>query len=187
MQWPRVITTARLMLRMPGPADAQRVFERYGRDERVVRYVNWRPHQTLTDSRNLVNFDIHRWLKGSAWVWMLAPVGSDSDVFGQVELLPMSYPSEAAHHLRLGYLMAASHWGQGYMQEAVAAVLDVAFAMPGVWRVDALCDTDNAASIRLLERSGMQREGCMRRAVRHPNVSEEPRDVWVYARVRSTG
>jgi hypothetical protein len=30
----------------------------------------------------------------------------------------------------------------------------------------------------------MQREGLMRRAIVHPNLSDEPRDCWLYARVK---
>jgi [ribosomal protein S5]-alanine N-acetyltransferase len=183
--FPRRIETQGLCLRPALAGDARRVFEGYAGDLTVLRYLNWHPHESVKQTRNQLSFDAHRWLKGSAWVWMLAPLDDEANVFGQVELLPMSFPSEEAHHLRLGYLMAASHWGRGHMREAVSAVLDAAFAQPQVWRVDALCDVENEASARLMERLGMQREGLMRRAARHPNVSDEPRDVWVYARVRA--
>jgi len=36
----------------------------------------------------------------------------------------------------------------------------------------------------VMEKSGMTREGLMRRGVMHPNLSSEPRDCWVYAKVK---
>jgi len=63
-------------------------------------------------------------------------------------------------------------------------VLQAALALPQVWRVDALCDVDNHASAALLARVGMVREGCLQRAVMHPNVSSAPRDAWVFAMAR---
>lgn len=183
MDMPRHIDTPRLHLRDLRPGDAQDVFMSYASDLDVLRYLGWWPHETVDDSRRHISHEIHRWLKKSAWVWAITRQGPgpNSDrVFGQVELLPMSYPSEQAHHLRLGYLMASGQWGQGLMSEAVQAVVAAAFKVPSVWRVDALCDVANAASLALLERVGMEREGCMHRVVMHPNVSDTPRDAWVY-------
>lgn len=137
--------------------------------------------------RALISFEVHRWLKCSEWVWVLTEkdlAGHAGPAFGQIELVPMSHPSSVCHHLRLGYLMVASHWGRGLMTEAVQAVLQAALSQQQVWRVDALRDVDNHASAALLCRVGMQREGCQRRAVVHPNVSDAPRDAWVYAITR---
>jgi ribosomal-protein-alanine N-acetyltransferase len=50
-----------------------------------------------------------------------------------------------------------------------------------VW---AVCDVDNLASARVLEKAGMGREGRLRRWVLHPNVSAAPRDCWCYAHVK---
>jgi len=184
MELPRLIDTPRLHLRDMRPGDAEDVFLSYGGDLAVLRYLQWLPHASVDDSRRQIAHDIHRRLKRSAWVWGLtrkAPHARADHVFGQIELLPMSFPSEQAYHLRLGYLMAASHWGQGLMAEAAHAVLAAAFGVKRVWRVDALCDVANVASAAMLARIGMQREGCMRRALSHPNVSDQPRDAWVYA------
>jgi RimJ/RimL family protein N-acetyltransferase len=187
MEMPRLIDTPRLHLRDMRHADAADVFAAYGADPAVLRYLGWDLHESIADSRRLVGYNIHRRMEGSAWIWGMctrAPHPRANRVFGQIELIPMSQPADAAHHLRLGYLMAASHWGQGLMSEAVGAVLEQAFDEPCVWRIDALCDLDNHASASLLERIGMRREGCMRRAVLHPNVSSAPRDAWVYAMAR---
>lgn len=100
-----------------------------------------------------------------------------------VQLLPQ--PTEAPpHHLRLGYLLARSAWGGGWMDEALRAVLHEACAQPALWRLDALCDTENPASLRLLQRHGFQREGVLRRHTLHPNAGAEPRDVVVMALTR---
>ena len=68
--------------------------------------------------------------------------------------------------------------------EAASAVVDWALAQPQIYRVWAICDHENLASARVMEKIGMQREGLMRRGIVHPNISDEPRDCWVYARVR---
>ncbi|MDP9309700.1 MAG: GNAT family N-acetyltransferase, partial [Chloroflexota bacterium] len=84
----------------------------------------------------------------------------------------------------LGYVLMRAAWGQGLMPEATAAVMNWALAQPEIFRVWALCDIENRASARVLEKVGMQREGLMGRGVLHPNISDEPRDCWLYAKVK---
>ena len=89
------------------------------------------------------------------------------------------------HAADLGYVLARCLWGRSLMGEAVDSVVAWAAQLPGVFRVWAVCDTANLASARVLEKAGLDREGILRRWLVHPNVSPEPRDCFVYARVRS--
>ena len=63
----------------------------------------------------------------------------------------------------LGYWMGAPHAGRGHMDAAVRAVATYVFGGLDLHRLEAACLPDNAASIRLLERVGFQREGLARR------------------------
>jgi ribosomal-protein-alanine N-acetyltransferase len=63
----------------------------------------------------------------------------------------------------LGYWMGAAHARRGHMTAAVRAVLPFAFATLRLHRIEAACIPGNIASIRLLEKTGFQREGYARR------------------------
>jgi ribosomal-protein-alanine N-acetyltransferase len=63
----------------------------------------------------------------------------------------------------LGYWMGAAYARQGFMTAAVKAVLPFAFGTLRLHRVEAACVPGNGASIRLLEKTGFQREGFARR------------------------
>jgi ribosomal-protein-alanine N-acetyltransferase len=58
------------------------------------------------------------------------------------------------------------------------------FEQPEIYRVWAVCDTENLASARVMEKAGMQREGRLRREIIHPNITEVPRDVYIYSLVK---
>jgi ribosomal-protein-alanine N-acetyltransferase len=62
----------------------------------------------------------------------------------------------------LGYWMGAPHARQGHMTAAVNAVVPFAFGTLRLHRIEAACIPSNAASIRLLEKTGFQREGFAR-------------------------
>lgn len=62
----------------------------------------------------------------------------------------------------IGYCLNGQFWGQGYATEAAKALLDLGFNQLGLHRIYALCDPENEASARVLERIGMRREGYLR-------------------------
>ena len=66
----------------------------------------------------------------------------------------------------LGYWMGQVHAGQGYMSDAVRAVLPYAFNGLRLRRIEAACLPENEPSIRLLERVGFIREGYARSYLR---------------------
>jgi ribosomal-protein-alanine N-acetyltransferase len=63
----------------------------------------------------------------------------------------------------LGYWMGAPHARQGYMSEAVRSLIPFAYGPLRLHRLEAACIPTNAASIRLLENCGFQREGLARK------------------------
>ena len=67
--------------------------------------------------------------------------------------------------MEMGYELHPDYWRQGYMCEALGAVLEFAFhggAIPVVHRMEALVDIRNIASSRLLEKLSFQQEGVRR-------------------------
>jgi ribosomal-protein-alanine N-acetyltransferase len=62
----------------------------------------------------------------------------------------------------LGYWTGAAHARQGYMTAAVTSFLPFAFQTLRLHRIEAACIPANAASIRLLEKTGFRREGFAR-------------------------
>jgi RimJ/RimL family protein N-acetyltransferase len=79
----------------------------------------------------------------------------------------------------IGYWCRKRYQGQGLITEAVTAITAFAFATLGARRVASLTDEHNAASRRVLERSGYVLEGIMRNERVTPEG--EARDTCVYA------
>jgi Acetyltransferase (GNAT) domain len=70
------------------------------------------------------------------------------------------------------------------MTEVLAEVVNWALRQPSAFRIGAVCDVENIGSARVMEKAGLVREGLLRRWLIHPNVGNEPRDCFSYARVR---
>ena len=174
---PDTFETARLMLRPITVVDVDAIFDSYAQDEAVARYLIWRPHRSRSDTRAYVD----RCIATPSEVertYML--VGREDNVVRGAFALRQRAP----HHLDCGYVLARRWWRQGLMAEVLTEVTVWALRQPSVFRIGAVCDVENTGSARVLEKSGFIREGLLRRWLLHPNISDEPRDCYSYARVR---
>jgi ribosomal-protein-alanine N-acetyltransferase len=177
MKPPEFIETSRLILRLPQMADAGAIFTGYAQDLEVVKYLTWRPHPDIETTRAFLQRCIQGWESGSAFPWVIV-LKENQKLVGMIEMHINDYRAD------LGYGLARSFWGRGFATEAVKAIVDWALAQASIFRVWAVCDVENLASARVLEKAGLQREGLLRRYILHPNISREPRDVYCYAKVK---
>ncbi len=174
---PDTFRTTRLLLRPVAVEDSDAIFDTYGRDEEVGRYVIWRPHRNRQETQAYIErciatpHEVER-------TYMLVGC-NDNFIRGAFALR-----HRAPHRLDCGYVLARRWWGQGLMTEVLSEVAVWALSQPSIFRIGAVCDVDNIGSARVLEKSGFVREGVLQRWLVHPNISDEPRDCYSYARVR---
>ena len=174
---PQAFRTKRLSLRWPVVEDARAIFEEYATDPEVTRYLTWEPHTELASVAGFLRLAISGNESGESHSWSISRVGEDR-VIGMLGARFRGYKVD------VGYVLGRRHWGQGYMPEAVSWLAEWALRQTGIFRVWAVCDVENTASARTLEKSGFEREGLLRRWILHPNRSPEPRDCFIYARAR---
>ncbi len=175
---PEQLETARLRLSRLTTAHARAVFEGWAQDEEVTRYLHWRPHRTEVESIEHAERCEAAWNDGSSFAWVLEELGS-GEIVGSIAA------HDAGFRVSLGYVLARARWGEGFAAEAVRAVTEWFLLRPGTYRVWAVCDVDNRASARVLEKAGFSLEATLRRWILHPNVSAAPRDALCYSIVRS--
>ncbi len=78
----------------------------------------------------------------------------------------------------VAYALNRGFWGRGYATEAVRALLGFGFEKLKLHRIFAACHVENAASIRVLEKAGMTREGRLRE---HRRFGGRWADSFLYA------
>ncbi|AWB43325.1 N-acetyltransferase [Paenibacillus sp. CAA11] len=141
-----------------GREDAPALFT-YWSDRDVVRYMNVPPFGSEEEAWEMINLlnglseteDAMRWgieLKDGGLL-----IGSCG--FNNWEL-------DGAYRAEIGYEIGQEHWGQGYMSEALTALLEYGYNTMGLNRIEGLVDPRNEGSIRLLERVGFKNEGLLR-------------------------
>lgn len=171
-----VLETERLTLRRLDPADLADAATFFG-DPAVGRQTTWFALVARYGVAGLFEYVERRRAAGEMAVWGIMPKGGGHLIgfCGLVEIAPDDRRAE------IGYALARAEWGRGYASEAARAVLGCAFAVLDFNRVEAYCVPENVASIRVLEKVGMRREGVLREYV---TIGGQLRDRAVYALLR---
>lgn len=76
------------------------------------------------------------------------------------------------------YRLSKDYWGKGYATESIEEVISFGFKDLSLHRIEAMCDSRNLGSIKVLHKAGMTYEGCMRE---HRWVKERWRDSVLYS------
>jgi ribosomal-protein-alanine N-acetyltransferase len=176
------IETRRLLLRLPEMADhaAWAALRREG--EAFLR--EWEPswsadHLTRRAFRSRVYWAWRARDEGRALALFLIR-REDARLMGAITLDNIRRgPSQAAS---VGYWIGPEFARQGYMTEALAAVVQHAFAALDLSRIEAACLPENVASRALLERSGFKYEGV---AQSYLQISGRWRNHVLYASLRA--
>ena len=174
MRMPEQLLTERLLLRIPRMEDANAIFTGWAQDLEVLRYLTWRPHKSIDETESFVRGCLLAWESQARFPYMIT-LEDDGEVIGMID------PRIQASQMGIGYGLACAHWGKGYVPEATRAVIHWAFQQPSIYRVYATTDVENVASQHVLEKVGMQCEGVLRKYIIHPNISNIPRDSYMYA------
>ncbi len=172
---PERIETARLVLRRWTLADAEDLLA-YAADPEWSRFLPVpEPYERRHADEAVARWVLEDWSTRPVWAMEIAGRAS-----GGINL-------RIDHQHRkgeLGYALARRHWGNGYMTEAVRAVIDAAFAaLPALARVQAGANARNRASIRVMERLGMTHEGTIPHAPRGTDLESREAGV-IYAVLR---
>lgn len=152
-----ILATKRLTLRPFREDDVQALYE-YSRDEPVGRNAGWKPHESLQESDDI----LHLVFLNQPSVWAVERK-ADGRLMGSVGLITDSARQYGSAR-SLVYALGVDYWGQGYMTEAVRAVIRFGFAQMGLDLISATCYPDNPASRRVLEKCGFRYEGTLHRA-----------------------
>jgi ribosomal-protein-alanine N-acetyltransferase len=174
MTAPDSFETPRLRLRASRLDDAEAIFAEYAQDPNVAKYVVWKPHKKISETREFLRYNDEERRAGRSYSYVMIKKDDDR-LIGMVD-----FRSDGG----LGYVLSQAHWGRGYMTEAVKAVVEWAMTQDGIRKIHATCDIDNTASGRVMEKAGLKFERILPRHSLHPNVSSELRDALSYSIVK---
>ena len=151
------IETERLLLRPFRKSDAEAFFK-CCQNPNIGNNAGWRPHGSLEESQEI----LRSVFISQSGIWAII-LKEDGRLIGSVGIIP-DPKRENPQARMLGYWLDESHWGKGYMTEAVQSVLDYGFNILQLSLITANCYPHNERSQQVLKRHGFIYEGTLHQA-----------------------
>lgn len=136
-------------LRMEDDAD----FFRFGSDPDVCRYMLWKPHRSIEETRNSIRTSLLRYGSEPYYRWGIALRETDK-LIGMIQLLAFDTDNDRCS---FAYMIAKDYWGNGYGPEALTAAMEFAFREMRVHKITAEHFSENRASGAAMRKAGMIR------------------------------
>ena len=170
---PPTLETERLVLRKIAVSDAEDMFS-YSSSAELTRYLLWDPHPDALYTEHYVRYLQERYAAGDYYDFAVVPRNHDR-MIGTVGFTSFDIPNRSAE---VGYVISPEWQGRGFASEALMRLLSYGFCELGLERISAVCMKGNLASLRVMEKCGLKREGLLRSAV---FAKGEMRDVHLSA------
>jgi RimJ/RimL family protein N-acetyltransferase/protein tyrosine phosphatase (PTP) superfamily phosphohydrolase (DUF442 family) len=173
LEAPIRLETSRLLLREFEMSDKD-ACHAYGSDPEVVRFMTWGPNSPEQTRDYLQR--VTRSEGEERRTFELALVLREENVL--IGGVGMRIRSAEHREGDIGYVLHRQYWNRGLVTEAARRMLDFGFDVLGLHRIFATADTENKASLRVMEKIGMRSEGVLRR---HLFLRGEWRDTAICA------
>ena len=151
------LPTSRLLLRPLRPADAPFVLALFS-DAGFMKFGTTTPFVSIDEADALIERDCQAMLAGECIRLGIERI-ADGALIGICTLFDLDTQSRKAE---IGYGLLTQDRGQGYMHEALLALLAYGFSELGLNRIQAEIDPANIDSARSLQRLGFVKEGQLR-------------------------
>ena len=152
--------TERLLFRSIKRTDLDDIYE-YSSNPRTSQYLLWDVHQSINTTREFVEIVLSKYKSGeyNDWAIVYKPSGKMIGTCGFTKI------DEINNLVEIGYVLNPDFWGMGLATEAASRVIEFAFDVLKVNRVEARFMFGNEASLAVMKKIGMKFEGYQREAV----------------------
>jgi len=148
-----ILETERLVLRRLNMDDAPFILKLVN-EPSWLRYIGDKGVRNLADARNYLQTGPITMYEQKGFGLYMTELRGDCTPIGMCGLIKRA----TLEDVDVGFAFLPGFWGQGYAQEAAAAVLQHGRATLGIPRIVAITSPDNARSIRLLDKLGFSFE-----------------------------
>jgi ribosomal-protein-alanine N-acetyltransferase len=154
------IETKRLLLRKFILSDAEFVYKNWAKNENVTKYMRWKPHSDVDNTKRILESWISNYSKNDFYQWAII-LKEINEPIGSIGVVHQRDDIKMVH---IGYCIGGKWWHKGITSEALFSLIKFFFEEIGVNRVESRHDPNNPNSGKVMLKCGMKYEGTMKQA-----------------------
>ena len=136
--------------------------------------MRWAAHRDMCETESYVEQCIRMNVEGSRTYPLRDRF--ERNIIGAITIRPLTRPG-----YEFGFALARPWWHRGLMTEALTAMISHLANQLGNVEFRGICDAQNTASRRVLEKCGMLHRELRPKWLVHPNLGTQPRDCFVHS------
>ena len=148
----REIATERLTLRRFEIEDAENMFYNWANDPEVTKYLTWPAHESVDTTETILKEWISKYDEKDFYQWAIEL----NDLEQPIGTISAIKTDERVESVEIGYCIGKRFWNNGYMTEALTAIIRFFINEVGAGRVWARHDTENPNSGKVMALYAMQ-------------------------------
>ena len=145
----RELRTKRLLLRYITRADVPVIYENWANDPEVAKYVTWNAHENVSVTERIMDFWLEEYKKENCYRYGIERL-SDGALMGMIDVVGYHHGNPV-----IGYCSGREYWGNGYMTEALKAVVEELFS-EGYDDIRIEAVKENNGSNRVIQKAGFE-------------------------------
>ena len=153
------LETERLKFRSIKKSDLHDIHE-YASNPKTSEFLLWTPHKTIEYTKKFIDIVLAKYKIGDYHDWAIV-LKENKKMIGTCGFTRIDEINSIAE---IGYVLNPQYWGCGLATEAAKKILDFAFNILNVNRVEAKFLFGNEASLNVMKKLGMKFEGYQREA-----------------------
>ncbi|MCM1214983.1 MAG: GNAT family N-acetyltransferase [Lachnospiraceae bacterium] len=172
------LKTSQCILRKVKLDDAEAIFRNWASNHEITRWLSWKPHTSIEQTKLKVNEWMHEDETQSIH-WIVTMNGSDEPIGCVSVSMGKSSPGIFGY----GHCLCKRVWDHGIATECMRAVLHEMFINRNMIGCYTNVDRPNIGSIRVMEKNGLS----VSRVLQYKgldNLTGEKADVLVFATIR---
>jgi [ribosomal protein S5]-alanine N-acetyltransferase len=170
---PEQIHTERLRLQRLRYEDAEEIFYTYASKPEATRFMSWPTHLNIGDTRSFLRYAHAAWDSGIDYSFSVR-LQEDNRLIGSFGVI------NEEGKLQFGYIFSPTQWDNGYATEVCIKMMSLLRQQQEVVRIGTYVDVENAASCKVLLKSGLVEEARLKNWMRFPNQDNRPKDCVVF-------
>ncbi len=143
------LETKRLRLRYINENDVETAFNAWTSDPEVTKYLTWNAHASIDETKYIFDIWIKEYEDPDTYRWGIERK-EDNALMGMIDVVRVEDGAPV-----IGYCTAKMYWGNGYMTEALGAVVEELFDN-GIDTIKISAVDENIGSNRVIEKCGFR-------------------------------
>ena len=170
---PPQLFTSRLSVQALKYEDAEEIFYAYASKPEATRFVSWPTHNSIEDTRSFLRYAVAAWNTGMEYSFSVR-LKQNARLIGSFGVVNDN------GKLQFGYIFSPTQWGNGYATEVGKTMMNLLIHEQGVYRIQTFVDSENTASIRVLEKCGLVEEAILPAWFKFVNQGDVPKDCILF-------